>query len=235
MGLRWYDAETGRFVSRDPIGFGSGDVNFLAYVGNNPNESVDPSGLNGSFTQQLTKTILSRMALPGSPGGRLFVGGQASALLFIPVGGPTLAGLGAEISVSAVVTSKLELCVTLQGNLLLGIGGLASAGIGPTGGYSSGSLEGPATTLGIGGGAGKGLGGNVSVDAAIDFNALKYQGVTGAAGVIGPTGGIAGYARAGVSCTGCASLFLGYFAPGVAVGRAVECVWKSAQKLLGKS
>jgi RHS repeat-associated protein len=41
---RYYDPITGRFVSEDPIGFDSGDVNFYAYVGNNPVNANDPSG-----------------------------------------------------------------------------------------------------------------------------------------------------------------------------------------------
>lgn len=41
---RWYDAEQGRFISQDPIGF-SGGNNFYGYVGSNPLSKVDPTGL----------------------------------------------------------------------------------------------------------------------------------------------------------------------------------------------
>jgi RHS repeat-associated protein len=41
---RYYDANTGRFVSEDPTGFGSGDPNFYRYVMNNPVVLIDPSG-----------------------------------------------------------------------------------------------------------------------------------------------------------------------------------------------
>ncbi len=41
---RYYDPEIGRFVSEDPLGFAAGDVNFYAYVGNNPINFNDPSG-----------------------------------------------------------------------------------------------------------------------------------------------------------------------------------------------
>ncbi len=44
MRARYYDAETGRFISEDPIGFAGGDVNLYAYVQNNPVMFVDPSG-----------------------------------------------------------------------------------------------------------------------------------------------------------------------------------------------
>lgn len=41
---RWYDANTGRWMSHDPIGFGGGDANLSRYVGNEPTSSVDPTG-----------------------------------------------------------------------------------------------------------------------------------------------------------------------------------------------
>jgi RHS repeat-associated protein len=41
---RYYDPVIGRFVSEDPLGFNAGDVNFYAYVGNNPVNANDPSG-----------------------------------------------------------------------------------------------------------------------------------------------------------------------------------------------
>ncbi len=42
---RWYDANLGRFVSEDPIGFESGDVNLYGYVKNNSANRSDPLGL----------------------------------------------------------------------------------------------------------------------------------------------------------------------------------------------
>jgi RHS repeat-associated protein len=45
MRARYYDPKVGRFISEDPIGFDGGDVNLLAYVGNNPVTGIDPSGL----------------------------------------------------------------------------------------------------------------------------------------------------------------------------------------------
>ena len=41
---RWYDPEIGLFISEDPIGFAGGDVNLYRYVGNNPQNFIDPYG-----------------------------------------------------------------------------------------------------------------------------------------------------------------------------------------------
>lgn len=45
MGHRYYDPGTGRFLTRDPIGY-AGGINLYAYTGNNPVNELDPSGLD---------------------------------------------------------------------------------------------------------------------------------------------------------------------------------------------
>ena len=42
--MRYYNSSTGRFVSEDPLGFKSGDLNLYRYVGNKPLTLVDPDG-----------------------------------------------------------------------------------------------------------------------------------------------------------------------------------------------
>jgi len=42
---RYYSPRLQRFLTEDPLGFGGGDVNFLAYVANDPVNATDPSGL----------------------------------------------------------------------------------------------------------------------------------------------------------------------------------------------
>jgi RHS repeat-associated protein len=43
---RYYDGNTGRFLSEDPSGFASGSFNLYAYVGNDPVDLIDPFGLD---------------------------------------------------------------------------------------------------------------------------------------------------------------------------------------------
>lgn len=47
FGARDYDAETGRWTAKDPIGFGGGDGNLFGYVLNTPLNTIDPVGLSG--------------------------------------------------------------------------------------------------------------------------------------------------------------------------------------------
>jgi RHS repeat-associated protein len=45
---RYYDAQVGRFVSKDPISFAGGDVNLYGYVQSNSINLIDPSGMEWS-------------------------------------------------------------------------------------------------------------------------------------------------------------------------------------------
>jgi RHS repeat-associated protein len=65
---RWYDAEQGRFLSSDPIGFKAGE-NFYSYVGNSPMNKKDPSGLFPSmgvwqYHQHVTFMIATEHVTP---------------------------------------------------------------------------------------------------------------------------------------------------------------------------
>src|SRR4051812_7724347 len=44
-----YDPTIGRFVSEDPIGFDGEDADLYRYVGNDPTNDTDPSGLKNSY------------------------------------------------------------------------------------------------------------------------------------------------------------------------------------------
>jgi RHS repeat-associated protein len=65
---RWYEPGTGRFINEDPSGFNGGDVNLYRYVGNDPVNKVDPSGLAAIWTQQAARQSVSAAANgPGLP------------------------------------------------------------------------------------------------------------------------------------------------------------------------
>jgi RHS repeat-associated protein len=66
---RYYDPGTGRFVTRDPSGYGGG-VNLYGFAGDNPVNEMDPSGLkgvvifvHGSFSDPGTWTYQERGAV----------------------------------------------------------------------------------------------------------------------------------------------------------------------------
>jgi hypothetical protein len=44
LGARFYDPSLGRFLSRDPLGYGGGDPNLYRYCGNDPVNATGPSG-----------------------------------------------------------------------------------------------------------------------------------------------------------------------------------------------
>jgi RHS repeat-associated protein len=46
MRQRFYDSSTGQFLAKDPLGLGGGQVNLRAYVGNNPVNFSDSTGLD---------------------------------------------------------------------------------------------------------------------------------------------------------------------------------------------
>jgi RHS repeat-associated protein len=48
FGYRDYDAETGRWTAKDPIGFAGGDTNLYGYVLGDPVNFIDENGLRGS-------------------------------------------------------------------------------------------------------------------------------------------------------------------------------------------
>jgi RHS repeat-associated protein len=47
FGAREYDPETDRWTSKDPIRYAGGDTNLYAYVGNDPVNATDVTGLAG--------------------------------------------------------------------------------------------------------------------------------------------------------------------------------------------
>ncbi|MFM6926921.1 MAG: RHS repeat domain-containing protein [Bdellovibrio sp.] len=82
FGARDYDAETGRWTSKDPILFGGGDTNLFGYVAQDPENDTDPSGLYQACFRPLTgwpfiidKAYHVYLCAPDSKGG-MRCGGQ---------------------------------------------------------------------------------------------------------------------------------------------------------------
>jgi RHS repeat-associated protein len=79
FGARDYDAETGRWTAKDPIGFAGGDANLYGYVLGDPVNFTDPKGLCPAcwalaiFALEMLE--LQDSAIEGIPGGSLSKGG----------------------------------------------------------------------------------------------------------------------------------------------------------------
>jgi RHS repeat-associated protein len=92
FGTRDYDAESGRWTAKDPIGFAGGDSNLYTYVGGDPVNRVDPAGNFWVVVGvALAGGVVSGVAdaLDPEPGNgvafsfvRGFVSGTASTLMY---------------------------------------------------------------------------------------------------------------------------------------------------------
>ncbi|MFH0994800.1 MAG: RHS repeat-associated core domain-containing protein [Pseudomonadota bacterium] len=95
MKNRYYDASTGKFMQKDPIGF-SGGINLYAYVGNNPVEGIDPEGLSWSeFDMSMINAVTSLGTGIFSGMGIITIGASTAATAPLVVGGGIVIGLGA--------------------------------------------------------------------------------------------------------------------------------------------
>jgi RHS repeat-associated protein len=59
FGARDFDAETGRWTSKDPLRFGGRDPNLYAYVGNDPINAHDPTGLLSQAQCMVIQDVLA--------------------------------------------------------------------------------------------------------------------------------------------------------------------------------
>jgi RHS repeat-associated protein len=62
---RAYDPETGRFLQEDPLWFNAGDLNVYRYVGNNPVNATDPSGMASASDSCIQMGISVRILTAG--------------------------------------------------------------------------------------------------------------------------------------------------------------------------
>lgn len=88
---RYYDASTGRFVTRDPISY-SGGINLYASLQNNSSNLVDPTGLIGVIDWEALDRKLDRLILDYGPGPSDTAGAMVLAGVAVvdgPQPGPT--------------------------------------------------------------------------------------------------------------------------------------------------
>lgn len=119
FGARYYDPETGRWTSKDPILFNGGAANLYGYVQNDPVNFIDPKGLwsfQGSFF--------------AGAGGAITVGADNSS------GRPFLTlrfgyGFGIGASVDENGSSPVPRCPKNGLNVSIGVYGEASVNNGP--------------------------------------------------------------------------------------------------------
>ncbi len=109
FGLRDYSPLTGRWTVRDPVSFNGGQLSLYNYAGNDPVNTVDPSGLGpyyrfGSGLLAIGGGVLALMAAPAI----LAVGTTGAAIVgtFVALNGWVAIGFGSANTVAAISTSN---------------------------------------------------------------------------------------------------------------------------------
>lgn len=130
---RDYDPETGRWLRKDPLRFRSGDTNLYRYVGDDPVNQIDPSGLTiPQVRNYLYEWLQEQSAWALDYGYELFNSGHE-------VAGVAIGALGVYAAVAPVAT---ELAVAMAGTC--GRGASSSGGFGNV---SNGGAISPDTAL----------------------------------------------------------------------------------------
>ncbi|MBI5024953.1 MAG: hypothetical protein HZC18_08185 [Candidatus Omnitrophica bacterium] len=135
FGLRDYDAETGRWTSKDPILFAAGDTNVYGYVFNDPVNFIDPDGLRGTFSENFNFALEANR--------QFFVGTNQKIIK-----------RGTELLIGGIVINTFGFVSLESVAGTVWTGGVANLGVGGTiGSFVVGSLATSAiTTFSIGSG-----------------------------------------------------------------------------------
>jgi RHS repeat-associated protein len=95
FGARDYDAETGRWATKDPISFSGGDPNLYSFVKNNPLKYIDPRGLWG-LGWNAGVEVSGGVLVPNTPfpsggvqlsGGKVTLSSWPSEVTYVSYGG----------------------------------------------------------------------------------------------------------------------------------------------------
>ena len=107
---RWYEPGTGRFVNEDPSGFKGGDANLFRYVGNDPLNRIDPSGLMAKWAQPASRASVPATGWAGLGQGGVLASGitPRQPTSATPTAMPTysLSSLGTSASRQAAAPSR---------------------------------------------------------------------------------------------------------------------------------
>lgn len=143
---RYYMPEIGRWTTKDPIGFGDG-LNIYEYVGSNPINFVDPSGLEaeGVFFGLATRVATPSFTARGEPIGReAFVGVGVDVT---PVNAPQIlqdAEFGGPLSPVLGPLLALSRQFVDNGRLITSVGPASGAEFAPldfVAGYAPGGID----------------------------------------------------------------------------------------------
>jgi uncharacterized protein RhaS with RHS repeats len=117
MRNRWYDPQTGRFLSQDPIGL-AGGVNLYAYAGNNPASFSDPFGLcppqdkeDGPWCHSPGYWLLTHVGVEPEKAAKWTKIGYGGATLIGPGVGMAVRGSGAALGAATRAAAAEEATV----------------------------------------------------------------------------------------------------------------------------
>ncbi|MFO0969604.1 MAG: RHS repeat-associated core domain-containing protein, partial [Gemmataceae bacterium] len=109
-GARWYSFDIGRWWSEDPIEFDGGQANLRVYVGNNPANGQDPSGLDRIEPGGLERgsPVYWWVQRDGTDHCRLRIGqrGELQEVILDPEFGPGIVDLDRLVALAAEFPSR---------------------------------------------------------------------------------------------------------------------------------
>ena len=105
---RWYEPGSGKFINEDPSGFKGGDANLYRYVGNDPLDQVDPSGLSASWAKNLGSGFYGSSSSSSSSLGSSFSSLSSSSSSSLGSSFSSLSSMGSSSSSSSSLGSSFS-------------------------------------------------------------------------------------------------------------------------------